>query len=370
MKRILYLSRGGQIAGSQRQLHYLMTNLNSGFEPVILFNKDGEFPEQIAKEGIPCSTYYLPPWRKFPKGILRYCYAESLVIKARKYDIALVHCSDLWLSGYMRWIAGRLSIPSVLHVRTPISVADVRKHGCAKATALIAISRQVRRSLLEANIAPKKISRIIDSVDLVHFHPLRGVLNVLRQQYQLTDCQVLVGMVGRIEAGKRQYEFIRAAEKVIRDVALNVTFVIIGSVHDVQYDEALKKYIAKRGLQDHVIFTGHRDDMPEVLNSLDLLVSLSGGSVMFEATACGVPVVVGYRENEDRGKVKFVKECPLLGNSGQKELIETITRLIQNASFRTDIGRKSRVWAKRRYGVQRMVEKTTNLYEKIISEDK
>ncbi len=42
MKRILYLSRGGQVAGSQRQLHHLMTNLNSGFEPVILFNKDGK----------------------------------------------------------------------------------------------------------------------------------------------------------------------------------------------------------------------------------------------------------------------------------------------------------------------------------------
>ena len=87
----------------------------------------------------------------------------------------------------MRWIACRLEIPSVLHVRTPVSVDDVHKHGCAKATALIAISRRVRRNLLEAKISPQKIVRINDSVDLKAFCPAGHVPNSLRQQYKINN---------------------------------------------------------------------------------------------------------------------------------------------------------------------------------------
>ena len=41
MKRILYLSRGGQIGGSQRQLYYLLSNLTDDFSPVVFFNRGG-----------------------------------------------------------------------------------------------------------------------------------------------------------------------------------------------------------------------------------------------------------------------------------------------------------------------------------------
>ncbi|MCX5637167.1 MAG: glycosyltransferase family 4 protein [Planctomycetota bacterium] len=49
-----------------------------------------------------------------------------------------------------------------------------------------------------------------------------------------------------------------------------------------------------------IVRTGRRDDIPQVLCSLDILVSLSGGSVMFEAMSCGKAVIsAGFSTKED-----------------------------------------------------------------------
>lgn len=78
-----------------------------------------------------------------------------------------------------------------------------------------------------------------------------------------------------------------------------VAFFIIGEAHFKKYFERLKRFVKNRGLQEHVIFTGWREDIPAVLSSLDILVSFSGGSVMFEAMACGATIVsAGFTRRE------------------------------------------------------------------------
>lgn len=121
-KRILYLAHGGSMGGGQRQLLYLIENLDRQvYEPLVVCPKDGRFAAALVQLGVEVFVCPLHPWRKFPAGLYRYWDAERLVTLAKKYEVDLVHSSDLWLSGYMAWIARRLRIPSVLHVRTPIS---------------------------------------------------------------------------------------------------------------------------------------------------------------------------------------------------------------------------------------------------------
>ena len=49
--------------------------------------------------------------------------------------------------------------------------------------------------------------------------------------------------------------------------------------------------VAKYGLQEFIHFAGHRTDMPTAMQELDLLVTLSAGSVIAEAMATGKPVI-------------------------------------------------------------------------------
>lgn len=366
MKRILYLSRGGSIGGSQRQFYYLVTELEHSYEPIVACTKDGPFFNKLRDHDI--STYILPmhPWRKFPAGLYRYWDAERIVMLGKKYEVALVHSSDLWLTGYMIWVARKLQIPSVLHVRTPISTRDVRKHNCNQATKIIAISRQIRRDLLCAGIPPRKITRIHDSVNLGIFKPIENNKNALRREFSKLG-NVLVGLVGRIDPSKRQLAFLQAAEQVIKNCTKNITFLLIGEVHHLGYFKLLKQFVSERGLNKQVVFTERQDDIPRVLNSLDILVSLSGGSVMFEAAACGRTVILAKIDGDQNYRLtKFVQSRPIVLATGTSDLVEALIRLINNSRLRKQIGWKSRKWAESSFCHFAMAAKTQKLYEKLL----
>ena len=366
MKRILYLSRGGTIGGSQRQLYYVVTNLNHGYEPIVVCRSDGQFFGRLRDCGIATSVFPLRPWRKFPAGLYRYLDAERLVKFARRHKVVLVHSSDLWLSGYLNWVARRLKIPSVLHVRTPIRPEEVRKHHCNGAMSIIAISQRVRRNLISGGISPEKITVIDDMVDLESFNPKRVKTNVLRRDFS-TNGQVLVGIVGRIGPSKRQLEFLQAARQIVRDLGRSVTFFVIGGVYSRDYFKKLKRFVGKSGLNGRVVFTGRRVDMPQVLGSLDILVSLSGGSVMFEAMACGKAVVsAGFSTKEDSVHVQDGRTGLFVSSRRQCELVRALRRLITAPELQVRFGREARRWAENKFSHIEMVAKTERLYEQLM----
>jgi len=111
MKRILYLSRGGFVNGSQRQLYYIVTNLNRDiYEPLVVCRRDGQLVSQLRDYGVAAEVLGLHPWRKFPAGLFRYVDAKRLVAFARRYKVAIVHSSDLWLNSYLIRVAERLKV--------------------------------------------------------------------------------------------------------------------------------------------------------------------------------------------------------------------------------------------------------------------
>jgi glycosyltransferase involved in cell wall biosynthesis len=366
MKRILYLTRGGTIGGSQRQLHYVVKNLNHGYEPIVVCRRDGQFFGRLRDSDIATDVLPLRPWRKFPAMLYRYMDAERLVKFAREHKVVLVHSSDLWLSGYLNWVAGRLKIPSVLHVRTPIRPEEVRKHRCDRATSIIAISRRVRRNLISGGISPRKITVIDDMVDLESFDSKSVKTNVLRRDFSING-QVLVGIVGRIGPSKRQLEFLRAARQIVRDMGRNVTFFVIGPMYSREYFKKLKRFVGKSGLNGYVVFTDRRDDMPQVLSSLDILVSLSGGSVMFEAMACGKAVVsAGFSTKEDSVHIQDGRTGLLVSSRRQRELVRVLRQLITTPELRMRIGRQARKWAEKKFSHIELAARTEQLYEQLM----
>ena len=146
----------------------------------------------------------------------------------------------------------------------------------------------------DAGIPKDKIILIHDAVDPDLFKPrdVRSNGGVLRQQYDVGDA-VLVGIVGRVEKAKEQLAFVQIAGEVLKKTK-KAAFFIVGKVKDPSYHARIVKQIRTAGLSGRVHFTGYREDIPEVLAGLDVLVSLSGGSVRYEAMMCGIPVVCAW----------------------------------------------------------------------------
>ncbi len=369
MHRILYLSRGGNIGGSQRQLYHVLCNLDRKlYEPIVVCRKEGPSVEQLRGAQIP--TYMLPlhPWRSFPVGLFRYIDAMRLARFARKYCVSLIHSSDLWLNGYLTWTARRINVPSVLHVRTPISTRCVHKHRCDDADSLVAISRRVRKDLLYAGIAREKIAVINDSVDTDLFSPQPSAANILNRQFPQTQ-GLRIGLVGRIEPFKRQFDFLRAAKCILGTHGRSATFFLVGKVHCQEYHQDVVDFIHANDLGDRVVLTGSRDDMPQVLNSLDMLVSLSGGSVMFEAMSCAKPVLsAGFSTKENSVHIQDGKTGLLVTSKKTGDLIDAILQLMDNAKLRRYLGRQARKWAEDNFSHVSMAIKTQSLYAKVLTQ--
>lgn len=367
MRQILYLSRGGDIGGSQRQIHYVITNLDrDNYQPIVVCRKDGQFVKQLQDADIPKCILPLHSWRKLRAVLRRYVDVYRLTSFARQHKIDMIHSSDLWLTPYMVRVAERLKIPSILHVRKPIQTREVQKHEFKKATSIIAISSRVQQNLLHAGVPHEKITMINDSVDLEMFKPRSPQDNVLRRDF-LPSGQTLIGIVGRIEPLKRQLDFLRAAEQVMRCFTNTVSFFIVGRIRSRQYFERLKKFVSKRGLDKHVFFTGGRYDMPQVLASLDILVSLSGGSVMFEAMACAKTVIsAGFSTVQSAVHIQDGRTGLLITSRRNADLAEAITKMVDSAELRTRIGNQARKWAEEKLSCTLMVDQTHRVYDRLI----
>ena len=118
----------------------------------------------------------------------------------------------------------------------------------------------------------------------------------VRAEFDVPQGYYLVGTIGNINSFKGHSYFIKSAKK-IKDEIKDVKFLIVGSKLDTAsaYWNKLQELVSELGLEDDVIFTGFRSDIPEILSALDVFVLSSVReacpNVVLEAMAMRVPVV-------------------------------------------------------------------------------
>ncbi len=366
MKRVLLLSRGGNIGGSQRQLLLLAHGLDTTrHQLVVVCKSDGAIVDMLRNIGVETLVLPLGPWRKLTRNFSRSSDVRRLVELGKDRNIAIAHSSDLWMGNHLKKIADALGIPSVLHVRAPKSAKTLRKHACRNASALIAISNRVRRHCIDAGVDQSRIDVIYDAANLESFTPA-AACNVLKRDYPSSG-GVLVGIAGRIKESKRQFEFIQAAARVTQNKPGAATFFVIGDSHKADYKRRLCDLARQSGLNNQLIFTGHRDDMPDVLSSLDVLVTLSGGSVMIESMACGTPVISAGFTRANESTIVLHNETGLLLEPGcEHELHSDMADLIDDAETRVRLGAAARKHVEANFDASRLSQATQDVYDKVL----
>jgi len=369
--RILYLSRGGPVYGAQRQLLYLLKGLSRDrFSPLVLCTEGGPFLKALEDLHVPCLFWDCAGWRKFKHVLSRYRDAADLCRFVRKEGISIVHSSDFQFSEYMLRSAWSTGIPSVLHIRAPIDRRTADKYRCALATAVVAISRRVELRLAQAaGIPSDKIVLIHDAVDQDLFKPQndRAEGSILRRQYETGDT-VLVGIIGRVEKAKEQLGFVQIAGEVLKKTR-KATFFVVGGIKDHSYYAQLMREIQRNGLTGRVHFTGYREDLPQVLAGLDVLVSLSGGSVRYEAMMCGVPVLCAWSRRPEESYCIRHKETGFLVSDRQIDAVSgVLLEVIADGELRQRVGRSARAWALAHLTDSALVGSTQDLYERLLRE--
>jgi glycosyltransferase involved in cell wall biosynthesis len=364
---VLILSRSGSIDGSQRQLLYLVQKLDQQRWPVtVALDGAGEFKDALCALDIEALVCRMSPWRLLTSCPARYRDAYRLLTLARARNIRLVHANDVWRAEYAGFIARRLGIPFIVHVRGPLAPRDIRKHRLHRADAIIAIAKRYAADLAAAGIDSRRVAVIDDAVDCGRFFPLQADCGNIRRDL-VGEGSLLVGLVGRVSKFKRVLEFLEMVARLPPEAAASARFVVIGDWSEQDYERRIRNALLRLDLATKVRFLGRRpgEDMPSLLSSLDVLVTLSGGSVMFEAMACGTPVLSIRADGRHSEHTRHDETAWCVSSDDPSVAARALAHLLHDEALRRRLGAAGRRWAKQYLSVEIMAENTQALYERL-----
>ena len=106
--------------------------------------------------------------------------------------------------------------------------------------------------------------------------------------------QVVVGHIALIQRSKKQWFTIELLKK-LRAEGYDAVGVFAGECREPEYMTELKQKVEQYDLREHVIFLGRRNDIPDLLKMIDILIIPSAFEGFplagLEAAAAGVPVI-------------------------------------------------------------------------------
>lgn len=287
--------------GAQSVLLRLVTADKEDEHSVVSLMGEGIFGERLAAAGVSVRALGLPRGRVTASGFARLVG----VIRATRPEVVQtwMYHADL-LGGLAARLAGVR--PVVWGIRnTDLDNRRVGGKTRLAARACAALSRVVPRRIVSCSERAARVHAALgydagrmgvvpNGYDLEAFAPDPRARARVRAELGVGEAQVLLGMVARWDPHKDHATLIASLALLEGNGAGDWRCVLIGRGMDM-HNAALVDLLARHGIGGRVLAIGVRDDIPAMMNALDLHVLSSVGeafpNVVAEAMACGTPVV-------------------------------------------------------------------------------
>ncbi len=289
----------------------------------------------------------------------------------RQYKVQLVHLNNMFGGQLAGIIAAKLlSVPCVAHSRDFEKEGSLPKLYAKLIDSHIAISSDIKKNLLRLLIPEEKIFLIHDAIDFDDFNSTHSC-EYLQKEFDLDKEKKLFGIFGRIIDWKGIKEFVHAAAIVIQSVPNTKAF-IVGDCSDGNnnYFQGVKDLITSYGLEQSIILTGYRKDVPKFMGLMDVVVHASikpepFGMVLIEAMAMGKPVVAtkmgGPLDIVEDGKTGF-----LVNGGSTEQMAESIIQLLTNKNLANSMGEKGKQRAKKKFSKEKYARQVEQVYATIL----
>jgi len=360
--RILQVNSVFNGGGTDNQTVELAAGLRDLGESITLAVAAGSRWEPLAHElGVRVETFAA-------KSRLRQALIRRLVTIMRQDRTQIIHAHqgrDYWPCILAARIAGcgtRVVVTRHLMTRPGafsrwflLSMSDV-----------IAVSHAVAEVLkCELRGSRRKLHQIYGGIDPCAFDPERTDRAVAwRRQHGWNDDAIVFGVVGgfNLPGGKGQLEFLAAAAR-LRSEFPDARFAIVGRG---SMETLLRERIADLGLAGIAVIVPFTDDIPTVMNALDVLVHPALGTealglVLLEAMAAAKPVIATRLDGIPEAMIEG--EHGLLVPPGDVPALATVMKhLLVNRELRSRLGIAGRAHVLPNFSRQHQAERVRDLY--------
>ncbi len=299
--KILHVITGLNGGGAEGALFRLVTSDGDAEHVVISLTGDGVYGPRLRAAGVDCMA--LNGVRLLtPRQLLELVR----LIRRIKPDVmqTWMYHADL-IGGLAARVAARKS-PVVWGIRhSGHNLRELSRatrwvvSGCVSLSRaiparIVSCSRQAEQAHVALGYPRSKMSIIPNGYDSHRFRPDAEARRALRAEWGLADDAILLGLVARWDPPKDHPNLI-AALTWLREIRSDWRCILVGNnVHEGNGE--LMGLLANSGIRDYVHLCGPRNDIPAVMNALDIHVLSSSHeafpNVVAEAMSCGTPCVV------------------------------------------------------------------------------
>jgi len=358
--KVLHVITGLDAGGAELQLAMILRRTRHESDVVTLYNP-GPVAEMIEAQGTTVRNLGMQRNTELP-ALLRL----RKLIKDGQYDVVHTHLYRAQI--YARPAARLAGTPVVLTTEHSIGETHIERRKMTRGVqalylssekfsdATIAVSDIVKDRLVRWGVRPGKVTVIPNGVDTDELGFDAEARERVRAQFGISPETYVIGALGRLDPNKRVDLTMEAAAPMLGD---KCKILVIGRGED---QPRLEEAAARLGVTEHVIFGGYQSDTTAMLAGFDLYVAASlqetFGLSVLEALASGLPVLY--------------TTCPALDGiqtERARMVAGTPDALRDEIRKEFDTGPRPRVADNKvfaRYGIESVVSRIDDLYEKIL----
>lgn len=389
MPKVLRIINRFNIGGITYNVSYLSKYLEPDYETLLVGGpeEEGEDSSLYIPEGLGLKPKVLHEFQReinFKSDYKAYKEIKK-IIKEFKPDIVHTHASKAGAIG--RLAAIDCNVPVIVHtfhghvfhsyfgkLKTAF-YKTIERYLAKHSTAIVAISNKQKQELSETfNIASKEKIQVIPlGFDLVRFTKNKAQNRIdFRENYNLRDEQIAIGIIGRLAPIKNHQLFVEAIACLKKQSITNFKAFIIG---DGDSKEAIMNLCEQFNVSYsnnpkddvNIIFTSWITNIEWALHGLDIvtLTSLNEGTPVsiIEAQAAGKYIV-----STNVGGIEDVlhPECGLLSEVSDKQaFFNNLSDAIKSEKYLQSSSKKGEQWALQKFSYQRLVEDMRLLYHRL-----
>jgi glycosyltransferase involved in cell wall biosynthesis len=380
--RVLYVNHTAAVSGAERSLLALLAALPPSVDPLVASPR-GRLSDAVEQLGLATTTIAdtagslrVHPLHT-PRALAEMSFAALQIGRAaRRHRAEIVHANSI-RAGLELALARAGPAASVVHVRDclPPSALSAMTMRLIAATATTVLANSHYTASTVRRAAPSaRLEVVHPAIDLAEFDPARiDRANARSKLGKAGARRVLLGVVAQLSPWKGQDTAIEAL-RLLREQDVDAHLLLIGSAKflasatrfdNERYVAGLHRLIAEAGLVDRVSFLGERDDVPQLVRALDILLLPSHeepfGRALLEAMALEVPVLA----TSVGGPAELVREGRdgyLLSPHEPAAWADAVRRIVEGPEQGRALGRAGRERVAEAFGAADHVAATLAVY--------
>lgn len=291
IRHIIHLSSANIWRGAEQQIIYLYKGLN------YLHYHQNIFCLEYSPLAIYCAKNNLPHITYTKSNGLNYNLALALKKYHQEIPIDFIHIHDphahhAYLLAYLLG----LKVPAILHRRvdfpTATNLLSAQKYNVKGIHRIVCVSKGVQNIFLPHPNVYSKTQVIYDCVD-TDILKSRKNQRLLEREFPQLIHQFVVANIAALVDHKDHVTYLQTAHYLVKVLKREkIHFLIVG---EGDKRKEIMQLVKEYHLENHVTMTGYRNDIIQVLLSIDIYAFTSKmegfGSTILEVMSAQVPIV-------------------------------------------------------------------------------